>query len=1013
MNGNDETPDTPEALPAPRIEHRRHVAPIWLLPLLALVVGGWLVWRSLIDTGPRVTIEFETAEGIVVNQTQVRYRGIPVGVVKRVEVKDDLSGVRAEVEMDKKVQAVPADSLFWLVQPQISVSGVSGLSTLFSGNYIAVQPGDRKGPSGEQFKALKQAPALPMTTPGLHLKLHAERTGSIGPGTPIYYRQIAIGSVQTSAMNAKGDGITLDVHILPDYAKLVRKNTRFWNASGISLSANLSGLRLQTESLASILSGGIAMSSNGREAGPSVNGDDFTLFPDFEAAEAGFSITLRFPSAEGLSQGVTKVMYKGMAIGKVLKLDYDEGNETVTAKVGLDPRVEIYATDKTRFWLVKPQLSVAGVSGLDALLSGTYISFAPDPSGQPSREFVAASGPSPLDYRAPGLHLLLTAPKLGSLAPGSPVYHRQVQVGQVVSHTLDAERDKVDVHVLVEPEYVHLVNESTRFWNASGVTVNAGLSGVKLRTESVAALLAGGIAFDTANTEAEAVGNGFRFTLFEDEAMGRASSRVRLSFASAEGLVEGQTRVIYRGLPIGQVERVRVSKDFRTVEAIVGFNKEVEHLLTEATQFWLVKPELSVSRVTGLDALFSGVYLAIQPGAGKPSRSFVARTSPPPLPTSEPGLHLVLESPDAGSVSVGAPVLHKKLTVGSVQDVRLGPDGKHVQVHLHIAPEYAGRVGSTTRFWGAGGLDFRAGSGGVRLRTESLAAIIAGGVAFDNFDSPLARKPAHNGDRYKLYESSDLAQNAGFPVSLQLASGAGLKPGAAVVYRGLEIGELSRVQFKPALDGVVAEALLRPPARALMRHGTRIWRVKAELGLARTANLGTLLTGDYLELRPGPGAERFSFPVEEREPALSRRDQGLNLVLSAPGLGSLKVGDPVLFRQIRVGEVIGSELAESADQVQIYINIEPAHAHLVRAGTKFWQASGIAVDAGLFSGVSVRTESLETILAGGIAFATPEAAGAPAGEGGGFVLHAEPEPGWLKWQAKLGAGAASNSQTSP
>ncbi|MBI2381886.1 MAG: MCE family protein [Gammaproteobacteria bacterium] len=1000
-----ETIDPP--IPPVRVRHRPRIAPIWVLPLVALAVGLWLVWRSLLNTGPRIELRFDNAEGIAVNQTQVRYKGIPLGVVRQLTVLEDLTGVVAEVQFEKQVEAIPEDSQFWLVQPQISAAGVTGLNTLLSGNYIAIQLGDAEKPEGTSFTALKAAPPLPTSTPGLHIQLQAERLGSIAPGTPIYYRQIPIGAVQSTAMSEDGRGVRMDVHILPEHAKRVRKTSRFWNASGLKVSANLSGLSVETESLASLVSGGIALSTNDEGAPPSTNGDRYTLYPDYDAAEAGLRIRIRFASGASLTAGSTKVIYKGMPAGKVLKLDYDENTDMVVATVGMDPRTEPFMTDAARFWLVKPQLSVAGVSGLDALLTGTYISFSPDNSGQSVREFVAADGPSPLDYREPGLHLLLTSRELGSLNQGSPIYYRQVQVGEVVSYTLDRERDKVDVHLLIKPEYRDLVNESTRFWNVSGVTLNAGLSGVRLRTESLATLLAGGIAFDTPKVDGKAppVGNGFRFSLFRDEASARARRQIRVRFVSAEGLTAGQTQVIYRGLPIGLVDRVDVSKDFRTVEAYVGINPGAEHMLTTACQFWLVRPEINASRVSGLDALFSGSYIAVQPGAGKPATEFLAHNGPPPLPQSEPGLHLLLEAPDAGSLTVGAPVLHKKLTVGSIQDVRLAADGKTVQAHIHIQPAHAGAVNAHTRFWSAGGVDVRGGVSGLKIRTESLAAIIAGGVAFDGFEAGKPGPKARNGERYKLYADHAQAELAGFPVKLRLTSAEGLAVGTPLRYQGVDIGELARIGLEEKSGAVLAEALVKPTARPLLRDGSQIWRVKPSLGLARTEHLDTLVSGSYLALRAGIGAERYSFTVADEEPVVHSRPEGRNLVLETPGLGSLKVGDPLLYRQLKVGEIIGTELAEGGVLVRVYVHLPAKHAALVRQSSRFWQASGLEVSAGLFSGVQLRSESLEALVAGGIAFANPEAeqkASPEAAEGAIFALHKKPQATWLEWQDRPG-----------
>ncbi len=295
-------------LPQPKIARQPHIAPIWLLPIIALLVGAWLIWRSLLDMGPHITVEFETGEGIVPNQTQVQYKGIVVGVVKKLRSKDDLTGVLAEIEIDKgiagRLGGVPKEAQFWLVQPQVTLGGISGLNTLFSGNYIGVNllSSAPSGEFSEHFVALKVAPPLPSSVPGLHIQFRTDKLGSISIGTPIYSRQIQVGSVKTTAMTADGSGIEIGVHILPEYQHLVHKNTRFWNASGMRVEAGLGGLRLETESLVSLLAGGISMSLPDEDSPASQNGDSFYLYQDFESAEAGVFVNVQFTSADSLSR---------------------------------------------------------------------------------------------------------------------------------------------------------------------------------------------------------------------------------------------------------------------------------------------------------------------------------------------------------------------------------------------------------------------------------------------------------------------------------------------------------------------------------------------------------------------------------------------------------------------------------------------------------------------------------------------------------------------------------------
>jgi paraquat-inducible protein B len=162
-------------LSMPSVRKKRQVAYIWLLPLIALLVGIWLVWRSLLDMGPTITVEFENGDGIVANQTPVKHKGITVGMVRKLRVKDDMSGVLVDVEVDKAVEhklgGVPKEAQFWLVQPQVSLGGISGINTIFSGNYIGVQlpSTELSSETSTHFVASNMAPLLPDNAPGLRI----------------------------------------------------------------------------------------------------------------------------------------------------------------------------------------------------------------------------------------------------------------------------------------------------------------------------------------------------------------------------------------------------------------------------------------------------------------------------------------------------------------------------------------------------------------------------------------------------------------------------------------------------------------------------------------------------------------------------------------------------------------------------------------------------------------------------------------------------------------------------
>lgn len=726
-------------------------------------------------------------------------------------------------------------------------------------------------------------------------------------------------------------------------------------------------------------------------------------------SDAGIQIELIFASGEGIQAGKTELMYKGMAVGKVtdISLDTSEKNRGVVAKLEVNQELEQYLRSGTRFWLVKPNVSLAGISGLETLVSGNYITFNPG-SGDTTRSFTALAQEPPMSDDVPGLHITLKAERLGSLNRDSPVFYRQIQVGQVKSYTLGEDQSTVEVKVFIEPKYAHLVRKHTRFWNASGISVDADLSGFKLRSESLASIVAGGIAFATPEHRKDSppTDPALPFRLYEDYDEAQAGIKVVVTLSDFEGLQEGRTPVMYKGIQVGSLKTLKVDRDLNSATAELTINPLAEEYLVEGSEFWVVKPSISLAGITGLEALVKGNYIAVRPGEkGKPpARNFVARSKAPPLDLGAPGLHLVLFTDQLGSIEVGSPVLYKQIKVGSVQSYQLARDNSQVVLGVHIEPDYVHLVNTSTRFWNASGITLKGGLSGVEVKSESLQTLLSGGIAFETPDLQAVRSDRQV-QRFALHADRDSALQLGQQISIRVADGDGLQPGTLVRYKGLEVGKVENLSLTDDLQAVILNVRITQAAEQIAREGSRFWVVKPELSLTRAANLGTLVSGQYLEVQPAGqrGARRTEFVALASAPNQAVREEGLRLVLSAPRRGSIKPGVIVSYREVPVGKVVDFELGPTSDRVLIHVLIEPRYAPLVRSGSRFWNASGIGVDAGLFKGVKVRTESLEALLEGGIAFATPNnpEMGGPAQPGQTFALFDEPQEAWMQWAPKI------------
>ncbi|MEZ6243345.1 MAG: MlaD family protein [Phycisphaerales bacterium] len=242
-------------------------------------------------------------------------------------------------------------------------------------------------------------------------------------------------------------------------------------------------------------------------------------------------------------------------------------------------------------------------------------------------------------------------------------------------------------------------------------------------------------------------------------------------------------------------------------------------------------------------------------------------------------------------------------------------------------------------------------------------------------------------------------------IAIRFDDAAGLREGDAIVYRGVEVGDVTRIALDPHTASVLVTAELHADAAHLAVQGAEFWIVRPEVSLERIAGLETLVGPHYIQLRPGPAgaspAREFVARADPPAAVIQIPEGARRLILRAPRLGPIALGTPVTYRDVPIGRVYGTALAPDADAVIIFAAVNPRYAPLVRERTRFWNASGIQADFGLFAGISLRADSLQSVLTGAIAMATPERTGAEIDDGHVFELESEAPESWVKWQPPI------------
>jgi paraquat-inducible protein B len=271
-----ETEQKKEELPALKVTHKAKVSLAWAAPLLAILLAGFLVYRSLPKKGVDVVIRTKNGEGIEANSTPIKYRGVRIGMVNEVTLDKGLGQVIIKAKLERFAnQVAMANSKFWIVRPEISLSGVKGLKTIVSGPYITLQPGGGK-PKFE-FDALPSIPAEQLLEKGLKIQLKTKSIGGIKTSTPILYRDLVIGRVYDYRLAKTSKFVRIFVNIKEPYKKLIRQNSVFWNSGGFDLKVGLLGAKITSESLRGILLGGIAVATPNKPGAQVKDGKIFEL----------------------------------------------------------------------------------------------------------------------------------------------------------------------------------------------------------------------------------------------------------------------------------------------------------------------------------------------------------------------------------------------------------------------------------------------------------------------------------------------------------------------------------------------------------------------------------------------------------------------------------------------------------------------------------------------------------------------------------------------------------------
>ncbi|WP_282064529.1 MlaD family protein [Vibrio rotiferianus] len=855
---------------SPDVKKSIGLSPLWLLPILTMVLAGWLVVKSIHDAGQRVQIYFSDAAGLVAGRTTIRYQGLEVGIVRDINLSKDLSNIYVDADIYPEATKLLNESTrFWLVKPTASLSGVSGLDALVSGNYISIQPGNGKEYE-TTFHALDSAPTDLRVTQGLNIILKSKDLGGVSVGSQIVYKKIPIGEVYSYQLNEDAKSISIHANIQEQYRHIINNRSRFWNVSGIGASIGFDGVDVRLESMSALLGGAIAVDSPD-DGEPVEENKQFRLYRDLKTAGRGIPIKIALPDDNNISGEGAPIMYRGIEIGQITDLGLSEGRELILASAAIQPAFSDMLTTNTKFILEEAKVSLSGVENITNLVRGNFLTIVPE-QGDRARRFSAIRKTDFNQQQEKSIAIRLVSDNSFGLDTGANVLYKGIVVGSIINvGLLDKEsatqvKHEVFMDVLIDHEFKHLIKSNNRFYVTGSASAELTESGLSVTVPPAKQLLTGSISFVSEGKESITS----EYQLFQSASLAelakynQSGSQTLTLFANELPPISKGSPLLYRNLPVGSIS------DFNLVDGGVIVKATIEnryaHLLTNQTVFWNrsgVEVEASLAGISvkahPLKTLIKGGIAfdsipGIENKIGQNWKLYNDQNK-----ARKFGRIIELVTDGTQEVTKGMPINYQGVKVGEVTLVVPNFKQEHIDVTARILPEFVSDVAVTgSHFWLT---EPEIGLGGVK----NLGALVSKSISVE---------PGHGAEKFKFDLAKSQQAEKGVSFTLQSEQRGSVQVGTPILYRQMEVGSVTDVRLGEFADRIVTKIEIQPEYAYLVRQNSVFWNVSGvDVSIGITG--ANIKAGTFDSLVRGGIA--FSTPEQSQIPPAAKDGQSFYL----------------------------------------------------------------------------------------------------------------------------------------
>ena len=792
------------------LRKNKRISPFWLLPFIALCIGAILFFQIVQERGKTITITFSNGAGLVADKTPIRYQGLQIGVVKKVNFTDNMQKVKVEANIySEATEVLKENTKFWLVQPSVSLAGISGLDSLVSGNYITLQPGD--GDSEDEFIAEEQGPIAQVNPGDLLIHLISDDLGSISIGASVYFKKMPVGKIYDYRFN-KDNKVEIDVVIDKAFAHFVKKDSRFWNISGINANINASGVNVEVDSLNAVVQGAVSFDSPS-DSPQAVTNSHYTLYSNLQAAKRGIEVEVTIPVSAGLDAGQTSVYYGDEQVGLLSSLSADENNEEILkGTLLIDPNQANLLKTNTRIVLKNRKLDLGDVANPKKFFRGDYFEIIPG-SGESKMQFDVIREHELLLKEPNTLLLTLTAPETYGIAEGQSVFYNNIAIGQIVKQHLNV--DGVKFEVAIASEYRNLIHENTQFVAASNFDVSLGIDGLRFESATPSKWLQGGVRVLAKKGSGEPHST---YPLYKDISSAETgvtgnlvNPTIVLHSTNLPSISKGSV-VLYRQFEVGKIINVRPKANNFDIDVYIY--PAYQDLLTDKSVFWVesaaqidITPKGISIQASPVARSLKGAISFDNTGSGKNKTLY-----PSELRAKSAGQVITLITDDATTLSKGMSLRYLGMNVGEVEQIALDQKTNRITAKALINPSYMGMIAKE----------------GTVFKVIS-PQISAGGI--ENLDSLLQPYIDIELGKGQPKTQFNLAQTAqprnkysnGVPFILETSDAMNLTEGSPVLYRGVEVGTIRKFELNSLGDRVLVHIAITPKYQHLVRKNSEFW----------------------------------------------------------------------------------------------------------------------------------------------------------------------------------------------